>query len=105
MRADSQWVVPEHWLIEVLSVIRGNLLGGKIAAEHATDAATAVAAMDPMVTPTRPLARRIWMLRGNLTTYDAAYVAAAEHYRCVLLTTDARLARASGITCAISLIA
>ena len=31
LRADSQWVVPEHWLIEVLSVIRGNLIGGKIA--------------------------------------------------------------------------
>ncbi len=26
LQADSQWLVPEHWLIEVLSVIRGNLL-------------------------------------------------------------------------------
>ncbi len=33
----------------------------------------------------------------GLTTYDAAYVAAAERYRCPLVTTDARLARAAGI--------
>ena len=46
---------------------------------------------------TRLLAARIWELRSNLTTYDAAYVAAAERYRCPLVTTDARLARAAGI--------
>jgi predicted nucleic acid-binding protein len=40
---------------------------------------------------------RIWELRSNLTTYDAAYVAATERYRCALVTTDARLARAAGI--------
>lgn len=104
MRSDPEWIVPEHWLVEVLSVIRGNLLGGKIALAHASDAAEALFALDPAVTPTRPLAARIWQLRGNMTTYDAAYVAAAENYRCALLTTDARLARASGNLCTVSLI-
>ena len=104
LRADSRWLVPEQWLVEVLSVIRGNLLGGKIAADHAADAAAAAAAMDPVVASTRPLAPRIWELRGNLTTHDAAYIAAAEHYRCALVTTDARLARAAGIRCDVNLI-
>ena len=67
-------------------------------------AAAAAAAMDPVVASTRPLAPRIWELRGNLTTYDAAYVAAAEHCRCALVTTDARLARAAGIRCDVNLI-
>lgn len=43
----------------------------------------------------------MWELRGNLTAYDAAYVAAAEAYECPLLTTDGRLARASGLRCAV----
>ena len=103
LRADSQWLVPEHWLIEVLSVIRGNLLGRKIKPEHAAGAAAAVAEMDPVTVRTRLLATRIWELRSNLTTYDAAYVAAAERYRCALVTTDARLARAAGIRCTVNL--
>lgn len=104
LQADSQWLVPEHWLIEVLSVVRGNLLGGKIKPEHAAEAAAAVAEMDPVTVRTRPLATRIWELRSNLTTYDAAYVAAAERYHCALVTTDARLAGAAGIRCTVNLI-
>jgi hypothetical protein len=60
--------------------------------------------MDPVTMPTRLLAARIWELRSNLTTCDAAYVAAAERYRCTLVTTDARLARAAGIQCTVDLI-
>lgn len=104
MHADSQWIVPEHWLVEVLSVIRGNLLGAKIKPDLAADAVAAAAAFDPIVPRTRVLAPRIWELRGNLTTYGAAYVAAAEQYRCMLVTTDARLARAPGARCAVEVI-
>lgn len=104
MRADSRWIVPEQWLVEVLSVIRGTLLGGKITPVHAADAATAAADLDPVVVRTRLLASRIWALRANLTTYDAAYVAAAEQYNCALVTTDARLARAPGIRCPVNLL-
>ncbi|HEY1919497.1 MAG TPA: type II toxin-antitoxin system VapC family toxin [Streptosporangiaceae bacterium] len=50
------------------------------------------------------LAPRVWELCSNLTTYDAAYVAAAEQYRCPLVTTDARLARAPGIRCPVDVI-
>ena len=42
--------------------------------------------------------RRIWSWRGNLTTYDAAYVALAEVLSAPLLTTDERLANAPGLT-------
>lgn len=104
MRADSRWIVPEQWLVEVLSVIRGTLLGGKITPVHAADAATAAADLDPVVVRTRLLASRIWALRANLTTYDAAYVAAAEQYNCALVTTDARLAQAPGIRCPVNLL-
>lgn len=104
LHADSQWIVPEHWLVEVLSVIRGSLLGGKIGPGHAADAVTAAAAFEPVVIPTRLLASRIWELRGNLTTYDAAYVATAEQCNCALVTSDARLTRANGPRCPVNLV-
>ena len=51
--------------------------------------------------PLQVLADRTWQLGHNLSSYDAAYVALAEHLHAPLLTADARLARASGPTCAI----
>lgn len=47
---------------------------------------------------------RIWALRGNLTAYDAAYVALAEALGAPLLTCDARLAKAPGIRTTVELI-
>lgn len=44
---------------------------------------------------------RIWALRGNLTGYDAAYVALSEWLGLPLVTSDARLARSSGHAAAI----
>lgn len=43
-------------------------------------------------------------LRENLTVYDAAYVALAELLEVVLLTADARLARAPGLRCQVDLV-
>jgi predicted nucleic acid-binding protein len=42
----------------------------------------------------RSLLAAAWSLRANLSTYDAVYVALAEHLRLPLLTADLRLARA-----------
>lgn len=44
----------------------------------------------------RPLLDRIWALRSSLTAYDASYVALAEALDLPLVTTDDRLARATG---------
>lgn len=48
---------------------------------------------------------RCWELRGNLTMYDAAYVALAEELDTVLLTGDVRLSKAVGLRCAVELLA
>lgn len=47
---------------------------------------------------------RIWELRDNLTAYDATYVALAEALACELLPADARLARAPGPTCPVTVV-
>jgi predicted nucleic acid-binding protein len=102
---DNRWIMPEHWTVEVMSVIRGQLLGGKIGVAQAEEAVDAVAEINPEVPLTRVLVPRIWSLRGNLTAYDAAYVAAAEKYGCPLATADGKLSRASGIRCKVNVIA
>jgi predicted nucleic acid-binding protein len=45
------------------------------------------------------LARRIWELRANLTSYDAAYVALAELLDATVITLDRRIQRAPGLRC------
>jgi predicted nucleic acid-binding protein len=51
-----------------------------------------------------PLLPRIWALRGNMTAYDAAYVALAEGLRAPLVTCDAKLAAAPGVRAPVELI-
>ncbi|MFD3506364.1 type II toxin-antitoxin system VapC family toxin [Nocardia sp. NPDC058666] len=101
LEADNRWIAPQHWTVEVLSVIRRFTRAGTISAEQAARAVTTVEKLDPEVPVTRVLVPRIWELHDNLTAYDAAYVAAAEAYSCDLLTTDSRLANASGISCTV----
>lgn len=43
---------------------------------------------------------RAFVLRANLTAYDAFYVALAEALDCPLITSDGRLANAPMTTCA-----
>lgn len=43
-----------------------------------------------------PLLERIWELRGNVSAYDAAYLALTEVLGATLLTSDRKLAKAAG---------
>ena len=54
--------------------------------------------------PVFSLLDRVWELRDNLSAYDASYVALAELLDCDLLTADARLSRAPGIRCAVTVV-
>jgi predicted nucleic acid-binding protein len=88
---------PEHLRIEVLHAIRGRLLGGKITDDAAAGAVHDLAVIGLELVPTALLLERIWALRDNLSGFDAAYVAAAEHLGVPLVTSDKRLAAASGV--------
>lgn len=54
--------------------------------------------------PAVGLLDRVWRLREHLTAYDATYVALAEALGCTLLTADARLGRAPGATCSVTVV-
>jgi predicted nucleic acid-binding protein len=99
LRADPQWAAPAHLLVEVVSAIRGKALGGRLATARAGEAIAALPQLVIVHVGAAQLVDRMWELRGNLTAYDAAYVAAAETLDCPLVTGDARLAKANGIRC------
>jgi len=78
--------------VEVLSVLRGLVLGGKLHPEGAVRAREDHFAFVITRHETAPLAERIWELRHQFTSYDASYLALAEALRAPLLTCDAKLA-------------
>ena len=91
--------------LEVLNTIRRYLLHREIDAAEAEIAFQVYAGIEIMRFAHDPLFFRIWSLRGNLTAYDAAYVALAEALRVPLITLDARLAKAAPPTVRVELFA
>lgn len=90
--------------VEVAQVIRRYAANGEIDAERGR-----MALMDLVDLPVRRyphdlLLPRIWILRNNLSAYDAAYVALAEALGAPLLTRDQRLATAAGHRARIELV-
>lgn len=77
--------------VEVLSVLRGLLLGGKLAPAAAELARRDHFAFTITRHETGPLADRIWQLRHRYTSYDASYLALAEALEVPLYTCDAKL--------------
>ena len=82
-------------------MVRGRALGGKLGPVRAQDAVDALPTLVIDRVDIAALVDRMWQLRGSITAYDAAYVAAAEALGCSLVTADGRLAKANGVRCEI----
>ncbi|MCB0910178.1 MAG: type II toxin-antitoxin system VapC family toxin [Propionibacteriaceae bacterium] len=78
--------------VEVLSVLRGLVLGGRLDPEEAVQAREDHFAFVITRHEIAPLAGRIWELRHQFTSYDASYLALAEALQAPLVTCDAKLA-------------
>ena len=95
---------PELIDAEVLSVLRREVLGGRL------EEARARAAIDDLLVwpieriSHRSLAPLAWEHYQNISAYDAFYVAAARARDLPLLTVDGRLSRASGLGIAVQLV-
>lgn len=102
---DPHWAAPGHLLVEVMSVIRGKILGGKLGLARAQEAIDTLSSFVIDEVGVAQFLDRMWQLRTNITAYDAAYVATAELMACPLVTGDGRLAKANGVRCEIRLLA
>ncbi len=100
----EQLLAPELLDLEVLSVLRRAVSRGALDTRRAALALDDLRDAPIQRAPHRSLLARCWELRGNLTAYDAAYVALAEALNTVLITGDARLAKAPALTCRVEVI-
>ncbi len=90
--------------IEVAQALRRYAQEGEIDLRSAKAALDDLRSLDMERHAHEPLLDRVWALRGNMTAYDAVYVALAEALDATLLTCDGKLARAPGVGKRIELI-
>jgi len=99
LTASSALLAPELILVETANTLRHLEVSGAISPLEATSAFRDLLRLELELLPFGPFAERVWELRGDLTSYDAWYVAVAEAFECPLATLDRRLSRAAGPTC------
>ncbi len=95
----GELIAPELLLVEASNIMRRLERATRVSRIEANGAYNDLLRLDVELFPFAPFAGRIWELRGNLTCYDAWYVALAEAFECPLLTLDRKLSRASGPKC------
>ena len=86
--------MPHLCTIETASVLRGLVMGSKLTPARAEAALSDLAVLPAIRHAHEPFLARTWELRDSVSAYDAVYVALAEALGAILLTCDARLARA-----------
>lgn len=95
---------PDHLPVEVVNVIRRLRHAGNLVESEALLALDGFWQLPVRLWPFEPLAERVWSLGANLTSYHAAYVALTEHLGGTLVTADARIGRAPGVTCPVRVV-
>ncbi len=90
--------------VEVCQVLRRYVAHHMLGEQRAVEALRDLTDLRLYRYPHLPLLQRAWQLRGNLTAYDAMYVALAEALDAILLTRDAKLAAALGHQARIQLV-
>ncbi len=104
MMAEETLAVPHLVDAEIAHTLRRHVIRAVISADAATDALRGWTGLGIMRFPVVGLLARVWELRENLSPYDASYVALAEQLECPLVTADARLGRAPGPRCPITVV-
>jgi predicted nucleic acid-binding protein len=84
--------------VEVAQVVRRLAAARKLPPERGGEALADLADLPLARYPHDLLLPRIWELRNNVTAYDAAYLALAEALEARLVTCDAKLGSAPGLT-------
>ena len=101
---DPVFAAPEIIDVEVLGVVRRELVRGVLDETAAFLAAQSLREWTGIRFGHRPFIERVWELRHNVGTKDAFYIALAEALELTLVTLDGRLSRAPGIRCDIEVL-
>lgn len=90
--------IPHLADVEVAQALRRYVREGNLDLASARAALEILRSLDLERHGHEALLDRVWALRNNLTAYDAVYVALADALDSTLLTCDARLAGAPGVS-------
>lgn len=101
---DEVLAVPHLADSEIAHALRGQVARGALTAQLGGHALQCWALLGVSRFAARGLHERVWELRENLSAHDATYVALAETLDCHLVTADARLGRAPGPRCPITIL-
>lgn len=95
--ASDELHVPHLIDVEVLHALRVLTTRRAVRSDVADQAMRSFGELELTRYSQAPLRSRMWELRGNLSAYDAAYVALAEALDSPLVTTDGRIASIAGL--------
>jgi predicted nucleic acid-binding protein len=87
--------VPEHFHVEVISMLRSHALRGELGERRRGQALSDLRELRVVRYSVAELLDAVWELRDRLSAYDAAYLALARQLGLRLLTCDAGLAKAA----------
>ncbi len=90
--------------LEVTQVLRRLVLQKVISVRRADEAVRDLLDLRVNRYAHHVLLTRVWQLRHNLSSYDAAYIVLAENLAAPLITRDIRLASVSGHTATVELL-
>ena len=102
--AREQLHAPHLLDTEVAHALRRRVAAGQLTADAGWTALHTLGRLGMTRHAGFPVAARVWELRDNVSAYDATYVALAEQLGCPLVTTDARLSKAPGLRCPVTLL-
>ncbi|WP_222270944.1 type II toxin-antitoxin system VapC family toxin [Modestobacter marinus] len=102
--ASEQLHVPHLIDAEVVHTLRRLVAVGRLPALSGQRLVITWSELGLVRHPFHALLPRMWELRENVSAYDATYITLAEALGCALLTADARLARAPGTACPITVV-
>jgi predicted nucleic acid-binding protein len=89
---------------EIAQAIRRQVINGSVRPDDGWAALDTWRRLGVVRHPVTGLLDRVWQLRENVSAYDASYLALAEALGCALLTADARLSRAPGLRCPVTVV-
>ncbi|MGI8438884.1 MAG: type II toxin-antitoxin system VapC family toxin [Thermoleophilaceae bacterium] len=104
LAADGDHAAPHIIDVEIFGVVRREHLRGRLDRTEAGQAVEDLEAWPGERFGHRLLLTRAWRLRDTVRGWDAMYVALAEALGAILVTTDRRLAAATGPTCSIEVV-
>lgn len=102
--ANEQSHVPHLIDSEVVNGLRRIIASGEMTSDDGWQILGTWELLGLVRHPTHGLLDRIWELRDHLSAYDASYVALAEGLGCPLVTANARLSRAPGLRCPVTVV-